>query len=60
MEWWDDGWHAYDPCNDEEPGDRYISLARGRDYLDVRPLSGIFTGISTSRLSVAVDITRLA
>lgn len=60
VEWWDDGWHAYDPCNDEEPGDRYITLARGRDYLDVRPLSGIFTGISTSRLSVEVDVTRLA
>ncbi|WP_232679304.1 transglutaminase family protein [Nocardioides sp. R-C-SC26] len=60
VEWWDDGWHAFDPCNNEEPGDRYVSVAHGRDYHDVRPLSGIFTGTGTSRMNVEVEITRLA
>jgi transglutaminase-like putative cysteine protease len=22
VEWWDDGWHPFDPTNDQEPGDR--------------------------------------
>ena len=37
VEWWDDGWHAFDPCHHREPDDRYVSLAHGRDYLDVTP-----------------------
>ncbi len=49
VEWWDDGWRAFDPTNDREPGDRYVSVATGRDYLDVKPLSGIYSGGGTSR-----------
>ena len=60
VEWWDDGWHAFDPCNAEEPGDRYITVAIGRDYADVKPISGIYSGSGTSRMTVAVDVTRLA
>ena len=30
VEWWDQGWHAFDPTNDSEPGDRYVVVATGR------------------------------
>ena len=59
VEWWDDGWHAFDPTNDSEPGDRYVVVATGRDYVDVRPLSGIFSGAKTSAMTVDVVVTRL-
>jgi transglutaminase-like putative cysteine protease len=60
VEWWDDGWHPFDPTNDTEPGDRYVVLAAARDYGDVKPLSGIYSGASTSSMSVDVTVTRLA
>lgn len=60
VEWWDDGWHPFDPTNNEHPGDRYVTVAAGRDYRDVRPLSGIYSGSATSSMFVQVDVTRLA
>lgn len=59
VEWWDDGWHAFDPTNDTEPNDRYVVVAIGRDYSDVKPLSGIYSGAGTSAMSVEVTVTRL-
>ena len=59
VEWWDGDWHGYDPTNDDQPGDRHVLVATGRDYGDVRPLSGIFTGAGTSSMFVDVQITRL-
>ncbi len=59
VEWWDDGWRGYDPTNDTEPGDRHVIVATGRDYNDVKPLSGIFSGSGTSRMFVDVQVTRL-
>jgi transglutaminase-like putative cysteine protease len=60
VEWWDRGWQAYDPTNDQPPGQRYVTVAAGRDYGDVRPLSGIYTGAGTSRMFVDVQIARLS
>jgi transglutaminase-like putative cysteine protease len=60
VEWWDEGWHAFDPTNDAEPGERYVVVAIGRDYGDVRPLSGIYSGGATSELVVDVHVTQLA
>ncbi len=60
VEWWDGGWHAFDVTNDQPIGDRHVVLASGRDYTDVRPLSGIFSGSPTSHLRVTVSVTRLA
>lgn len=60
LQWWDAGWHAFDPTNDSEPGDRYVSVATGRDYLDVKPVSGIFAGAALESLAVGVEIVRLA
>jgi len=59
VEWWDDGWHAWDVANAVEPSDRHVVIAAGRDYTDVKPLSGIFTGAGTSRMSVDVQVTCL-
>ena len=59
VEWWDDGWRGFDPTNDTEPGDRHVIIATGRDYNDVKPLSGIFSGSGTSRMFVDVQVTRL-
>jgi len=59
VEWWDEGWRAFDPTNDIEPGDRHVIVAMGRDYNDVKPLSGIFSGSGTSRMFVDVQVTRL-
>ena len=60
VEWWDGGWHGFDPTNDTEPAERHVVVATGRDYEDVRPLSGIFTGTGTSSMFVDVEVTRLA
>lgn len=60
VEWWDGGWHGYDPTNDTEPAEQHIVVASGRNYSDVRPLSGIFTGAGTSSMFVDVQVTRLA
>jgi transglutaminase-like putative cysteine protease len=59
VEWWDDGWRGFDPTNDTEPGNRHVVVATGRDYNDVKPLSGIFSGSGTSRMFVDVQVTRL-
>ncbi len=59
VEWWDDGWHGFDPTNDTEPGDRHVIVATGRDYNDVKPLAGVFSGTGTSRMFVDVEVTRL-
>lgn len=60
VEWWDGTWHGWDPTNNTAPGERHIVVATGRNYADVKPLSGIFTGTGTSSMFVDVKITRLA
>ena len=39
---------------------RRAEVATGRDYGDVAPLSGVFTGGKTSDMFVSVEMTRLA
>ena len=60
VEWWDDGWRGYDPSHDRALDDRYVTLAVGRDYADVKPISGIYSGARTSSMTVEVELTRLA
>jgi transglutaminase-like putative cysteine protease len=60
VEWWDDGWRPYDPTTCAPPGDTYVALATGRDYTDVTPLRGIYSGGATSTMNVSVTVTRLA
>lgn len=59
VEWWDGGWRGWDIANACEPLDRHVVIAAGRDYFDVRPLSGIYSGAATSAMTVEVKLTRL-
>lgn len=60
LEWWDHGWQGFDPTTDTAPGNRYVAIGHGRDYADVAPLRGIYSGAETARLDVAVEITRIS
>ncbi|MBC9956346.1 transglutaminase family protein [Yimella sp. cx-51] len=60
VEWWDGSWCAVDPALRCAPDDFYIEVAHGRDYSDVVPLRGIFTGTPGSKMFVTVEISRLA
>ncbi|OBK21776.1 hypothetical protein A5634_09300 [Mycobacterium asiaticum] len=57
---WVGGWLNYDPTNDTEITEQYISVGVGRDYADVSPLKGIYSGLGATDLDVEVEITRLA
>jgi transglutaminase-like putative cysteine protease len=57
---WTGGWRHYDPTNDAEINEQYISVGVGRDYSDVPPLKGIYSGEGSTDLDVVVEITRLA
>jgi transglutaminase-like putative cysteine protease len=59
VEFWAGDWIAVDPTSLADVGDRHVLLARGRDYADVRPLSGIYSGVAAEQFRVAVEITRL-
>ena len=56
----DGEWLAVDPTNDQQVGDRYVTVAWGRDYADVPPVKGvIFTEAKESTLQVSVDVSPL-
>jgi len=57
---WIGGWWNYDPTNDTEINEQYISVGFGRSYSDVTPLKGIYCGKGSSDLEVVVEMTRLA
>lgn len=59
VEFWDGGWRGWDPTNDTAVSERHIVVATGRNYDDVKPLSGIFTGAGKSSITVDVQVTRL-
>jgi transglutaminase-like putative cysteine protease len=50
------GWAAFDPTHDRVADDRYIKLASGRDYADIRPVSGTYRGGKTRSLTVDVRV----
>ncbi|MCV7068943.1 transglutaminase family protein [Mycolicibacterium farcinogenes] len=57
---WTGGWWHYDPTNDTEINEQYVSVGVGRDYSDVAPLKGIYSGEGSTDLDVVVEVTRLA
>jgi transglutaminase-like putative cysteine protease len=59
VEWWDGTWTGHDPTNDVPMGERHVVVARGREYNDVPPLKGIYSGPESTALGVEVEITRL-
>ncbi len=57
---WTGGWWNFDPTNDSDINEQYVSVGVGRDYSDVTPLKGIYSGEGSTDLDVVVEITRLA
>ncbi len=53
------GWLDFDPTNNQRPGERYVTVAWGRDYADVTPLKGVAYGGGENELKVTVDVRRL-
>ncbi len=51
------GWKGYDPTHDRLADTRYLKLAVGRDYADIRPISGTFRGRGTQVMQVEVQVT---
>ena len=60
VQFWDGDWVGVDPTNDQLPGELHVEVAAGRDYRDVPPIRGIFTGSGTSDMFVWVEMTRIA
>jgi transglutaminase-like putative cysteine protease len=53
------GWKGFDPTHNRMPDTRYVKLAVGRDYGDIRPISGTFRGKGTRQMAVEVRVRRL-
>lgn len=51
------GWIDFDPTNGLMPSEEHITVAYGRDYDDVSPVSGILLGGSRQKMAVAVDVS---
>jgi transglutaminase-like putative cysteine protease len=50
------GWVDYDPTNNCFTGNGHIVVARGRDYSDVSPTRGVFSGGGAHRLKIGVTV----
>ena len=51
-----DGWVGLDPTNASLISNDHIVLARGRDYADISPVSGIVLGSGEQDVEVKVDV----
>ena len=54
------GWVDFDPTNGVIPTTEHITVAYGRDYDDVSPISGVLFGGLDQRMAVAVDVNPVA
>lgn len=52
----DIGWVDFDPTNNLIPKDEHITIAYGRDFQDVSPVTGVLLGGGSHRIDVAVDV----
>jgi transglutaminase-like putative cysteine protease len=50
------GWVDFDPTNNMIPHGEHITIAYGRDYDDVSPISGVLLGGGAHTVDVAVDV----
>jgi transglutaminase-like putative cysteine protease len=58
VEWWCGTWVAYDPTLGRRLTDSYVRVGHGRDYGDVAPLRGTYSG-GSSEMFVTVALTEL-
>ncbi|MBV9409139.1 MAG: transglutaminase family protein [Candidatus Eremiobacteraeota bacterium] len=54
------GWIGIDPTNDTWIDEQFVRVATGRDYRDVAPVRGVYTGPSSSTMSVDVAVEALS
>jgi transglutaminase-like putative cysteine protease len=59
VEAWVGEWIQFDPTNGRPVTEDHVIVARGRDYHDVSPLKGIFSGGRSRNTEVLVELTRL-
>lgn len=52
-------WIAIDPTNDILVDERYIKVHVGRDYSDVTPVKGVYTGFGTESMTVTVAVQQV-
>ena len=52
------GWLALDPTNALQVGQRHIAIGSGRDYDDVPPVRGVYTGGGRPETEASVEIRR--
>jgi transglutaminase-like putative cysteine protease len=52
----DFGWVDFDPTNNIIPRDEHITIAYGRDFQDVSPVTGVLLGGGAHHVDVAVDV----
>ncbi len=50
------GWASFDPTHDRVADERYVKIAVGRDYADIRPVNGTYRGAPTRSLKVDVSV----
>lgn len=50
------GWIGLDPTNNKVVDDTYITLAIGRDYMDVAPVKGSYIGSARSLMAVTLQV----
>jgi transglutaminase-like putative cysteine protease len=53
------GWVDFDPTNNMLPSEKHITVAWGRDFLDVTPLKGVIFSSGRHELKVSVDVRSL-
>jgi transglutaminase-like putative cysteine protease len=54
------GWLALDPTNAQQVGQRHITIGHGRDYDDVPPVRGVYSGGGRPSTDAVVEIRRHA
>ncbi|MEJ3742063.1 transglutaminase family protein [Actinomycetes bacterium KLBMP 9797] len=59
VEWWAGRWMPFDPTNGIPVGARHVVVGRGREYGDVPPLKGVYSGPANTGQGVEVTVTRL-
>ena len=59
LQYWDGAWMGLDPTNDSAPGEFHVEVGVGRDYSDVPPLRGVYSGAAASEMYVDVEMTVL-
>ena len=50
------GWLEFDPTNDTVPSESHVTIAHGRDYSDVAPVTGVALGGGEQMINVSVQV----